>query len=62
MKLIKDYKTEIEVPDEHLFLGRCKGVALVPRGKDDPHVCIYICTEDDGNWFISSNMFFFLLG
>lgn len=37
------------------FLGSCKGVGLQPRGTGDPHVCFVILTEDDGNWFASSN-------
>lgn len=36
---------------EALFLGTCKGVALIRRGPNDPHVCFYIVTEDDGSWF-----------
>ena len=35
------------------FLGRGMGVALVPRGEGDPHICFVILAEDDGNWFAS---------
>jgi hypothetical protein len=45
----------IEVPEEHLFLGSCKGVVLLPRGKNDNHVCFVVVTEDDGLWFCSKN-------
>lgn len=50
-------KKEYVVPKDRLFLGKCKGVALVPRGKNDNHICTLILTEDDGNWFCSSNYF-----
>ncbi len=33
------------------FLGQCQGVGLTRRGKDDPHVCVVLLVEDDGNWF-----------
>ena len=42
---------------EKPFLGSCHGVILTRRGKDDPHVCMHIITEDDGNWHISDTGF-----
>lgn len=46
----------IEAKEEHLFLGVCCGIALVPRGKSDNHICFIILTEDDGNWFVTNNL------
>ena len=43
------------VEHEKSFFGSCHGVILTRRGKDDPHVCVQVITEDDENWFISSN-------
>jgi hypothetical protein len=38
-----------------VFLGKCLGVGLRPRGgmglTDDQHVCFHILVEDDGGWF-----------
>jgi len=45
----------IEVPEKHLFLGSCHGIALLPRGENDKHICFIILTEDDGLWFCSKN-------
>lgn len=45
----------LEVLEEYLFLGGCQGVALIPRGENDNHICFLIVTEDDGNWFASKN-------
>ena len=42
---------------EHSILGDCHGVLFIRRGKNDPHVCVQPITEDDGNWFLSSNPF-----
>lgn len=42
MKLEKDFK------------GECKGVRLINRGVNDPHISIEILTEDDENWFVST--------
>ena len=42
---------------EKIFLGKCHGVILTHRGKDDPHVCAQIITEDDETWFISDTDF-----
>ena len=42
---------------QHLILGSCHGVALVKRGPNDPHVCIKLITEDDGNWAVSKESF-----
>lgn len=39
---------------EQVFLGKCKGIALSRRGKNDPHVMFTVLTEDDGNWFASN--------
>lgn len=39
------------------FKGQCKGVRLVPRGINDPHICVQIITEDDENWFESDKSF-----
>ena len=33
--------------------GHCKGVKIVWRGLNDPHLCVEIWTEDDENWFMS---------
>lgn len=52
MKIFRNGK---EIKTEALFLGECKGIALTRRGKDDPHVCMSILTEDDEQWFESSN-------
>ena len=38
---------------EKEFKGRCKGVKLTKRGKDDNHICLQIITEDDDSWFPS---------
>lgn len=46
----------IEASEEHLFLGTCCGIALVPRGPNDNHICFIILTEDDGNWFVTNNL------
>lgn len=27
------------------------GIRLVPRGKNDSHICVQIISEDDGEWF-----------
>uniref|UniRef100_A0A6M3LLD9 Uncharacterized protein n=1 Tax=viral metagenome TaxID=1070528 RepID=A0A6M3LLD9_9ZZZZ len=53
------YESEIEteVLDEHLFLGECAGIALIPRGPLDNHIMFIILTEDDGNWFVSNDGF-----
>lgn len=40
-----------------LILGKCLGFQLKPRGASDPHICIALLVEDDGNWFVSSNGF-----
>lgn len=39
-----------DIPNKHLFLGECIGVALTPRGENDNHICIHILGEDDGQW------------
>lgn len=41
----------IDVPYHHVFVRGCYGVALVPRGPDDNHICFMIIVEDDDNWF-----------
>lgn len=46
---------EIDAPDEHLFLGVCLGIALVPRGSNDNHICFKLLAEDDGNWGVLSS-------
>lgn len=43
--------TQIEVPNDHAFLGECFGVVLAPRRGMSP-VFTILC-EDDGNWFTS---------
>lgn len=45
---------EIDIPHEHLFLGECQGVGLIPRGPKDNHICFLILSEDDENWFCSN--------
>lgn len=42
---------------DKIFLDNCHGVILTHRGKDDPHVCVQIITEDDETWFVSDNEF-----
>lgn len=39
------------------FKGGQFGVRLVPRGGNDPHVCIQLLGEDDENWFEIGNSF-----
>ena len=52
------YTDDSMIDYEKVFLGSCHGVILTRRGgKDDPHVCVQIITEDDENWFISDNNF-----
>jgi len=52
------YTDDSPIEYEKSFLGSCHGVILTRRGgKDDPHVCVQIITEDDENWFISDNNF-----
>ena len=43
----------VDIPDEYLILGECSGVALLPRGSEDDHICFIILSEDDGHWFQS---------
>jgi len=33
------------------------GVRFVPRGPGDPHVCVQVISEDDGNWTTSGDSF-----
>ena len=40
------------------FKGECKGVRLVKRNENDPHICVQILTEDDGDWFTNDNQSF----
>lgn len=47
---------EWDITDEHLFLGDCLGVALLPRGENDNHITINILIEDDGGWFIGGSV------
>jgi len=51
-KYKRDHKNIIKV-----FKGDCHGVVLERRkdweNSDDPHICFFIITEDDGNWFES---------
>ncbi len=51
------YTDDNEIVVEKSFLGKCHGVILTRRGKDDPHVCMQIITEDDENWFVSDSDF-----
>ncbi len=39
---------------EHAILGKCHGVLLRWRGKDDNHVCITHLVEDDELWHCGS--------
>ena len=48
---------EMEVPDDHLILGDCLGIALLPRGNNDNHICLQLIGEDDGNWSVTTNSF-----
>jgi len=45
---------EIDIPNNHCFLGECCGVALVPRGEKDNHILFVILGEDDEQWFLQS--------
>ena len=42
---------------DYTILSGQFGVRLVRRGEDDPHVCIQVLSEDDGNWLCSENSF-----
>ena len=55
MKRFFNPRTDKEIEYEHIIYGNCHGVLFYRRGKDDPHVCMYIITEDDENWFISES-------
>lgn len=57
VKFRPNKRKKIDVPEKHLFLGDCLGVALVPRGKDDNHICMLILTEDDEEWSTISTDF-----
>lgn len=37
------------------FFDNCHGIILSERREGDKHICIAIVTEDDGQWFFSSN-------
>ena len=37
----------------HVIFGSQFGIAFLQRGENDPHICLSILSEDDGNWFIS---------
>lgn len=37
--------------------GKQFGIRLVPRSKNDNHICLQILTEDDGQWFKKGNYF-----
>ena len=37
----------------HVIFGSQFGIAFLQRGATDPHACLSILYEDDGNWFIS---------
>ena len=52
MTIYSDYPKELAYTKA--FFGGQFGIALAPRGKDDPHVCFYILTEDDGTWFVKN--------
>ena len=45
--MIIDGECEYGVPRFH---GGCVGVDVSPRGKDDPHIMIVLCVEDDETW------------
>jgi hypothetical protein len=56
MEIYKDDEP-IEIPDENLFLGDCKGIAIMPyeyehMGKKHSEPQFYILTEDDGWWYM----------
>ena len=53
----KNENIELDVPHDHLFLGTCEGIALVPRSKTDNHICFIILTEDDGYWYFGTNSY-----
>lgn len=37
--------------------GKLFGIRLVPRHKNDNHICLQILTEDDGQWFKHGDYF-----
>lgn len=45
------------ISTKYLFLGECHGISLTKRGKEDPHICIQLLTEDDGYWSSNANNF-----
>ena len=49
-----DHEIDMDIPEKYLFLGDCQGIALVPRGPDDNHICFIILTEDDEQWYASN--------
>jgi hypothetical protein len=54
MKIVCNDKP-LNIPEEHLFLGECKGVALIPRSENDDHIYFLILTEEDGNWYCGNS-------
>lgn len=43
------------LPYKKLFLGKCHGVILRKRGRNDSHVCFQLIVEDDEQWFMSKS-------
>lgn len=48
------YEETITTPIVKVFKRGCRGIVLHWRGENDPHLCYIYITEDDGNWFVSS--------
>ena len=49
------HRLDKEIPNKNLILGNCHGVAFVPRGPGDQHICMLMLTEDDEQWFLSQD-------
>lgn len=48
-------KNQVRVIPIRPVKGAAFGVRFVKRGPDDPHVCLQLLAEDDGNWQPSHN-------
>ena len=54
---VSEYQEICSIDDqsdyEHIILGHQFGIGLRMRGRNDPHVCFHILSEDDGHWFVN---------
>ena len=39
------------------FKGEQFGVRLIPRDRNDPHICIQLLSEDDEHWYMFGHRF-----